>query len=145
MVAHESRSGGSATLHGVSQRQAQYFQLSPQRQSLLERQLMRRYLGNAVQRRIQLVECRMDPLSSNGNHAATLYLGTDKSVAPSNPAAGHQLSGDHVALNLVRALADDHQRGVAEVALDVVFGGVSVAAVDAYGVERDLHRHFGGE
>src|SRR6202012_3112977 len=106
---------------------------------------MRRYRGNAVERRIQLVECRTDLHFSNGNHAATLYPGTDNSHAPSNPAPGYQLSGNDIALNLVGALADDHQWGVAEVALDVVFGGVSVAAVDAHGVERDLHRHLGGE
>jgi hypothetical protein len=76
-----SRSGASATLRGVSQRQTQRFQLSPQRQPFLERQLMRRYLGNAVERHIQFVECRMDLLFSNGNHAATLSLGTDKSAS----------------------------------------------------------------
>src|SRR6185437_1633672 len=47
------------------------------------------------------------------------------------PAARHQLCGDDVALDFVRAFADDHQRGVAEVAFDVVFGGIAVAAVDA--------------
>src|ERR1700677_4439250 len=139
-----SRSGESETLRGVSQRQTQRFQLSPQRQPFLERQLMRRYLGNAVERHIQFVECRMDLLFSNGRHAATLSLGTDNSPA-SEPAAGHQLRGDHVALDLVGAFADDHQRRVAEVPLDVVFGGISIAAVDAHGIQRDLHRHFGGE
>src|SRR3984957_8871460 len=63
----------------------------------------------------------------------------------SEPAAGYQLRGDHVALDLVGALTDDHQRGIAEIPLDVVFGGIPVAAVDAHGVERDLHRHLRGE
>src|SRR5579875_112506 len=56
-----------------------------------------------------------------------------------------QLRGDHIALYLVGALADDHQRGVAEVAFDVVLGGIAVAAVDSDCIERYLHRHFGGE
>src|SRR6185312_3580103 len=66
-------------------------------------------------------------------------------ILASEPAAGHQLCGDDVALDFVGAFADDHQRGVAKVALDVVFGGIAVAAVDANRVERDLHRHLGGE
>src|ERR1700693_585659 len=44
------------------------------------------------------------------------------------PAAGDQLRRDHVALDLVGALADDHQRRVPEVALHVVLGRVAVAA-----------------
>src|SRR5690348_1207587 len=54
-------------------------------------------------------------------------------------AAGHQLSRDHVALDLVGALADDHQRRVAEVPLDVILGRVPVPAVNADRVEGDLH------
>ena len=46
------------------------------------------------------------------------------------PASLDQLLGDDVALDLVGALADDHQRGVAEVPLDVELGGVAVPAVD---------------
>jgi hypothetical protein len=64
-------------MHGFVHRQAQHLQLSPQRQSLLKGQLMRRYLSYAVECRIQLVECRMDLLLSNGNHAATVSPGTD--------------------------------------------------------------------
>jgi predicted benzoate:H+ symporter BenE len=45
-------------------------------------------------------------------------------------------------LDLVRALADDHERRVAEVAFHVVFSGIAVATVDSDGVERDLHRNF---
>src|SRR3954468_14349149 len=56
-----------------------------------------------------------------------------------------QLTGDDVALDLVGAFTDDHQRGVTEVALHVVLGGVAVAAVDPDRVQRDLHRCFGGE
>ena len=41
------------------------------------------------------------------------------------------MAGDDVAQDLVGALADDHQRGVSEVAFDVEFGGVAVDAVDA--------------
>src|SRR5690606_40410789 len=63
----------------------------------------------------------------------------------SDPAPGHELADDDVALDLVGAFADDHQRGVAEVAFHVEFGGVAVAAVDAHGVERDLHGDLGGE
>ena len=68
-------------MHGFVELQAQYFQLSPQRQSLFERQLMRRYRGNTVERHIQLVECRMDLLFTNGNHGPTLALGTDNSAS----------------------------------------------------------------
>jgi hypothetical protein len=39
----------------------------------------------------------------------------------------------------LRALADDHQQGVADVPLDVELGRVAVAAVDADGVEGELH------
>ena len=42
--------------------------------------------------------------------------------AVAETAARDQLLGDDVALDLVRALADDHQRGVPEVALDVELG-----------------------
>src|SRR5271167_2273722 len=73
------------------------------------------------------------------------YLWAPAIRRASEPATGYQLRSDHVALDLVGAFADDHQRGVAEVPLDVVFGGIPVAAVDAHGVERDLHRHLGGE
>src|ERR1700758_3927514 len=66
-------------------------------------------------------------------------------ILASEPAAGHQLRGDHVSLDFIGALPDDHQRGVAEVPLDVVFGGIPVAAMDSDGVQRDLHRHLGGE
>src|SRR5258708_1798975 len=73
------------------------------------------------------------------------YLWAPTIRRASEPAAGHQLRSDHVALDLVGAFADDHQGGVGEVPLDVVWGGIPVAAVNAHGVERDLHRHFGGE
>src|SRR6202008_1172153 len=66
-------------------------------------------------------------------------------AARSDAAAGYQLAGDDVALDFVGAFADDHQRGVAKIAFDVVFGGVAVAAVDPYRVERDLHRDLGSE
>ena len=73
------------------------------------------------------------------------YLWAPTIQGASESAARHQLGRDHVALNLIRALADDHQRGVAEIPLDVELGGIPVAAVDAHGVERDLHCHLGGE
>src|SRR5699024_6134126 len=59
----------------------------------------------------------------------------------SYPIAADELLGDDIHLDLIRSLADDHQRRVAVVALDVVFGGVSVPALDADLVEgpRDLH------
>src|SRR3954468_3144092 len=56
-----------------------------------------------------------------------------------NAAAGHQLSGDQIALNFVGALTDNHQWRVAEVALDVVFGGIAVATMDPHRVQGDLH------
>src|SRR6202044_2572076 len=66
-------------------------------------------------------------------------------LGPVQAAALAELGGDDVALDLVGALADDHQGGVAEVALDVVLGGVAVAAVDPDRVQRHLHRDLGGE
>jgi hypothetical protein len=72
-----------------------------------------------------------------------LLPGSGESAAES--ASGDQLGRDHVALDLVGALADDHQRRVPEVALDVVLGRVAVAAVDPDRVERDLHRGLRGE
>ena len=50
------------------------------------------------------------------------------------PAASPRSSDTRAAPRADRALADDHQRGVAEVALDVELGGVAVAAVDAHRV-----------
>lgn len=50
------------------------------------------------------------------------------------PAPGHQLSGYHVALDLVGAFTEDHQGCVAEVPFHVVLGRVAVAAVDTHGV-----------
>src|SRR5450759_975173 len=56
-----------------------------------------------------------------------------------------ELPDDDVALDLVGALADDHQRRVTEVALDVELGGVAIAAMDAHRVQCDLHGGLGGE
>src|SRR5438067_752187 len=60
-----------------------------------------------------------------------------------DPAALDQLADDDVALDLVGALADDHQGRVAEVALDVELGGVAVAAVHADRAQRHLHGRLG--
>ena len=65
--------------------------------------------------------------------------------SPHDPAAGDELPGDHVALDLVGALADDHQRRIAEVAFDIELGGIAVAAVDPDSIQSDLHRDLGGE
>src|SRR5258708_3762749 len=56
-----------------------------------------------------------------------------------------ELPGYHVPLDLVGALADDHQRSVPEVPLNVVLGRVAVAPVNAHRVERNLHRALGRE
>src|SRR5665647_2464576 len=56
-----------------------------------------------------------------------------------------ELSGDDVSLDLVGAFADDHQRRVAEVALDVELRGVAVSTVDAHRVQGNLHGGLGGE
>src|SRR5665811_556569 len=56
-----------------------------------------------------------------------------------------ELPGDDVALDLVRALADDHQRCVAEVALDVELRGVAVSTVDAHRVQGNLHGDLRGK
>src|SRR5450759_1661493 len=47
-----------------------------------------------------------------------------------------ELAGDHGAEDVVRALADRHQRRVAVKPLDLVFGGVAVSTVDTHGLER---------
>src|SRR5438105_2647800 len=50
----------------------------------------------------------------------------------------HEAAGDHKPLDLVRALADDHEGRVAVVALDAELLRVAVAAEDAHRLERDL-------
>src|ERR1700756_5734832 len=57
-------------------------------------------------------------------------------------ASRDQLPGNDIALYLVGSFADDHEWGVAKVALDIVFGGIAVAAVDSDRVERDFHGHL---
>ena len=51
----------------------------------------------------------------------TSHRGFRPQAGPSDAAARDELGGDHVALDLVGAFADDHQGCVAEVSLDVVF------------------------
>src|SRR5258708_38280729 len=99
-------------------------------------------------------------MARRSSRASTLYVASPRcspiKVSPwawsschrahaADTAAGDELSGNDVALNLVGALPDDHQRRVAEVALDVVFGRIAVAAVDPHRAERDLHRRLRGE
>jgi len=48
------------------------------------------------------------------------------------------LTGNDVAFDFVRALTDDHQRGVSDVALEV--GRLPHAAVDADRVDQNLYR-----
>src|ERR1700757_2695482 len=81
----------------------------------------------------------------SGKYTARTQVGPGHLPSSSDPASSNQLPGDHIALDLVGAFADDHQRRVAKVAFDVVFGGVAVTAVDAYGVQGNLHRDLGGE
>src|SRR5262249_29033715 len=63
----------------------------------------------------------------------------------SQAAASDELCRDDVALDLVRALAEDHQRCITEVPLDVVVGGVAVGAMHPHRGERVLHGGLGGE
>src|SRR5260221_14354552 len=60
-----------------------------------------------------------------------------RGVAPSD-----ELAGDGDPLDLVGALADAKQRGVAVVALDVILRGVPVGPVDAHGLGGVLERGF---
>ena len=70
---------------------------------------------------------------AGGERRGHRLLQGDDGEAAAARARGHgatefradQLAGDHVALDLVGALADDHQRRVAEVALDVELGASS--------------------
>src|SRR5579883_2502037 len=62
-----------------------------------------------------------------------------------DPVALQQPAGDHEPLDLVGALADDHERRVAVVALDAELLHVAVAAEDAHGLEGDLLADLGGE
>src|SRR5262245_49820360 len=57
----------------------------------------------------------------------------------------NEAARDHQALDLVGALADDHERCVTIVAFDREFLGVSVAAEDAHGLERDFLAGLRGE
>ena len=61
------------------------------------------------------------------------------------PGPGQQAAGDDQPLDLVGALADHHQRGVAVVALDRQLGGVADAAVDAHRLGGQLERGLAGE
>jgi hypothetical protein len=72
-------------MRGISQCQAQHFQLSPQRQLFVKRQLVRRQCSDPVERHIHLIEHRMELLRCNGNHAATLSTGTDKPLTSPTP------------------------------------------------------------
>src|SRR3954465_15535150 len=67
--------------------------------------------------------------------------GTAHGLGPETPdvVPGDPLGGDHVALDLVGSLTEDHQRRIAEVALDVELLGVAIAAVYPHGVQGDLH------
>jgi hypothetical protein len=76
-------------MRGISQCQTQHFQLSPQRQLFLERQLVRRQRSDPVERHIHLIEHRMELLRRNGNHAATLSTGTDKPLT--SPTRSHRI------------------------------------------------------
>ena len=59
--------------------------------------------------------------------------------------AGEELAGDHDPLDLVGALVDLGDLGVAHHPLDGVLAGVAVAPEDLHGVGGDLHCHVGGE
>src|SRR4029450_10916263 len=63
----------------------------------------------------------------------------------SDAVALHQAAGDHQPLDVTRALADQHERGVAVVALDPELPRVAVAAEDAHGVEADPLARLGRE
>src|SRR5690606_10364488 len=65
--------------------------------------------------------------------------------AGARPGPGQQAPGDDQALDLVRALADDHERRVAVVALDRQVGRVADAAVDAHGLGGELEGGLAGE
>src|SRR5690606_30413947 len=65
--------------------------------------------------------------------------------AGARPGPGQQAPGDDQALDLVRALADDHERRVAVVALDRQVGRVADAAVDAHGLGGDGEGGLAGE
>src|SRR5680860_1880142 len=72
-------------------------------------------------------------------------FGLDALMSGGHRSTFDELTGDDVALDLVGALADDHQRCVTEVALDVELRGVAVATVDAHRVQCDLHGDLRGE
>src|SRR5271157_4926838 len=74
--------------------------------------------------------------------SATCRRLTPKAFGRLEPAPRDQLRGNDIALYLVGSFPDDHEWGVAEVALDIVFGGIAVTAVDSDGVECDLHGHL---
>src|SRR5262249_43065271 len=69
--------------------------------------------------------------------------GCDEFMAGSYPVPLDQPLGDYETLNLVRALADDEERGIAIQALDDELLAVTVAAMNAHRFERVLNRCFG--
>src|ERR1700761_3844565 len=100
-------------------------------------------LGRLVTQR----EHTLSILSERGGHTGTdpLRSAYENATSECDFVAVDQLAGDHVALDLVGALADDHERRVPEVTLDIKFGRVAVTAENANSVQRDLHGGLGGE
>src|SRR5579885_868664 len=79
---------------------------------------------------------------SAGLSPAGIRLQGETGQGPALFEAPHELLRDDVALDLVGALAHDHERRVAVVALEGVLGRVAVAAVDPDGIERDRGCHL---
>src|SRR6201996_859437 len=100
-------------------------------------------LGRLVTQR----EHTLSILSEPGGHTGTepLRSAYGKTTSERYFVPADQLAGDHVALDLVGALTDDHERRVPEVALNIKFGRVAVAAENTDRVQRDLHGGLGGE
>src|SRR5262249_10290556 len=65
--------------------------------------------------------------------------------ARSDPVALEEVARDHETLDLVRTLADDHERGIAIVPLDAELLHVPVASEHPHGLERDFLADAGGE
>ncbi len=68
---------------------------------------------------------------SSGWHDQSGFIATD------------ELLGNVTELDLVRAFADEHQRGITAMAFDVILGGVPITVMNTDRVEGNLGDHLG--
>ena len=89
---------------------------------------------------------RFDAMGGSMDVRSEIGYGTQVTVtSPPEPASSRQTPRDDQSLNLVGALEDLGDLGLAHVPLDAVVAGVADAAEHLHGVGGDLHRGVGGD